>query len=140
MEQQVLQFMNNHWTLCLAFAGILVLVGINELIHKKRSPKALSVAAAVESINHQHAVVIDLRDKELYRAGHILGASCMTAEELTKNNAHKTSPLILVCARGLQSAALAVKLSKQGFTQPMILAGGMSAWQTAGFPLVKGNK
>jgi rhodanese-related sulfurtransferase len=52
---------------------------------------------------------------------------------------YKEKPLILACAKGLQSPALAAKLRTKGFLQPMVLAGGIAAWQTAGLPLVKGK-
>jgi rhodanese-related sulfurtransferase len=52
---------------------------------------------------------------------------------------YKTKPVILVCARGLQSVVVATQLRSKGFTQPMILAGGITAWQAAGLPLVKGK-
>ena len=140
MEQQIMQFLVNHWALCLAFVGIIAIILINELVTKKQSPKTLSPSAAVEYINHEQAVVIDLRDKELFRSGHIIGALCLTTEELPRLVKYKTSPLILVCLRGLQSTTLALKLRKEGFTQAMVLNGGMNAWQAAGLPMVKGKK
>ena len=47
--------------------------------------------------------------------------------------------MILVCARGTQAPALAKKLRSQGFTELLVLAGGMAAWQGCDLPLVKGK-
>ena len=68
------QFITNHWQLWLALVIILLLIFINELLTQKKRAKELSPADAVDMINHENAVVIDLRDAELYRAGHIINA------------------------------------------------------------------
>lgn len=139
--QQLTQFTTNHWQLVLALIVILIIIFINELISLKKRDKELSPSAAVEMINHENAVVFDLRDAEAFRAGHIIDAIHVSADELSEKRMekYKTKPVILACARGLQSAALATKLRTRGFTQPMVLAGGITAWQTAGLPLIKGK-
>lgn len=138
---QLGQFITNHWALWLALVVVLSLVLINELHSQKKRAKELSPNAAIDLINHENAVVIDLREPELFRAGHIIGAICTPTDDFSQKRMekYKTKPLILVCARGLQSGVIATKLRTQGFTQPMILAGGISAWQAAGLPLVKGK-
>ena len=140
MEQQVIQFISNHTLLCLAFIGIMILIAINEYVTQQLSPKSLNSAAAVTSINQDQAVVIDIRPEEAFRAGHIISAIHIPADNLKRIEPYKNKPLIIVCANGLQSNKLATKLRKQGFTQPMILNGGMSAWQAANLPVVKGKK
>lgn len=138
---QLEQFILNHWTLCLALVVILIFIFINELLMQKNRAKSVSPAAAIELINHENAVVMDMRDPETFRAGHIIDAICSPADDFNEKRMekYKTKPVILVCARGIQAAALATKLRTQGFTQPMVLAGGIAAWQAAGLPLVKGK-
>lgn len=134
------QFITNHWQLWLAFIVILLLIFINELITQKKKAKELSPQSAIDLINNENAVVIDLRDKESFKNGHIIDAIHCTAEdfEQAKMNKYKNKPIILVCARGLQSPAIAAKISTMGF-QPMVLGGGIAAWQNADLPLVKGK-
>lgn len=138
---QVGQFIINHWGLWLALILILVLTLINELLSRKKHAKELSPAAAVNFINHEEAVVIDLRDAEAFRQGHIIDAISASEEDFAQQrmDKYKNKPLILVCIRGLQSATLAAKLKQKGFLQPMVLAGGITAWQAAELPLVKGK-
>ena len=138
---QLEQFILNHGTLWLALVFILLLIFINELMAQRKQAKTLSPAAAVDLINHKDAVVIDLREPELFKAGHIIDAICVPTDDFSQKRMekYKSKPLILVCTRGLQSAALATKLREQGFTEPMVLAGGITAWQTANLPLVKGK-
>lgn len=138
---QIGQFILNHWPLWLALIVILLLIFINELQSQKKQAKALSPQAAVNLINHQDAVVIDIRDAESFRKNHIIDAIRTSEEDFQKQrmDKYKEKPLILVCARGLQSAQLAAKLREQGFSQPLVLAGGMNAWQAADLPVVKGK-
>ena len=135
------QFITNHWELWLALVAIFLLIFINERFAQKKRAKELSPSAAVEMINHQNAAVMDLREVEIFRAGHIIDAIRVSAEDFTqpRMEKYKNKPIILVCQRGLQSAALAAKLRQQGFTEPLVLAGGIAAWSAASLPLVKGK-
>jgi rhodanese-related sulfurtransferase len=134
------QFIINHWQLCLALIVILLLTFINELVSQKKKAKELSPQAAVDLINNENAVVIDLRDKEIFKQGHIIDSINIKNEDfdLQKMDKYKNKPIILVCARGLQSQSLANKIRTQGY-QPQVLAGGITAWQNADLPLVKGK-
>lgn len=139
---QIVAFILNHWGLWLALLVVLVLIFINELLSMRQSAQELSPAAAVDKINHDNACVIDLRGTQSFRAGHIIHAISATAEDFTNGrmDKYKTKPLILVCERGLQSQSLAAKLRGHGFTNPMVLSGGLSAWTAANLPVVKGKK
>ncbi|ARG96772.1 rhodanese-like domain-containing protein [Legionella micdadei] len=135
------QFITNHWGLWLALAIVLALIFINELLTQRKKAKEISPQTAVNLINHENAVVVDLREAELFRKGHIIDAVRATPDDFTQQrmDKYKTKPIILVCARGLQSAQLAAKLQAQGFSKLMVLSGGITAWQTAELPLVKGK-
>ncbi|HRD69835.1 MAG TPA: rhodanese-like domain-containing protein [Legionella sp.] len=132
------QFIMNHWLLWLALIAVLLLTFINELMSQKNKAKELTPHAAVDLINNENAVVIDTRDKESFKNGHIIDAINVKAEDFDdkKMNKYKNKPVILVCARGLQSPALAAKIQAQGY-QPMVLKGGLAAWQNADLPIVK---
>lgn len=140
MLNQLQDFIVHHWELWLALFAVLSLLLINEYLTKKQGPQSLSTAAAIDAMNHQDAVVIDMRDAEAFKSGHVVGSKNLPGEALEKLEKYKTKPLLLVCARGLQSSALGVKLRKQGFTNVMMLAGGITAWKTADLPLTKGKK
>lgn len=140
MANQLQAFILHHWELWVALFTVLSLLLINEYLTKKKGPQALSTAAAIDAINHQDAIVVDIRSSEIFKAGHVVDSKNLPASPLAKFEKYKTNPLIIVCERGLQSTALAVKLRKQGFTNVMILAGGITAWKTANLPLVKSKK
>lgn len=139
--EQLGHFMINHWPLWLGFFSILLLIFINELKMQNQRAKEISPAAAVDLINHKNAVIFDIRSNENFHKGHIVNAIQMTSDELLQKSldTYLSTPLILVCERGLQSAQLATKLRKKGLTQLEVLAGGMDAWKAAGLPIVKGK-
>lgn len=139
MEKQLFTFVMNHWSLWLAFLGVLFLMFANEHFVKKKGPKHLTPSAAVNAINHDKAIIVDIRDAEAFRQSHIVDAANLPNAPLNQLEKYKTKPFILVCARGLQSPPLAVKLRKQGFNQVMVLTGGIAAWKAASLPLIKGK-
>lgn len=134
------QFITNHWQLWLLFIVILFLTFINELITQKKKAKELSPQAVVDMINNENALIIDLRDKELFKKGHIIDSINAKSEdfEQQKMDKYKDKPIILVCARGIEAPSLAAKIRTQGY-QPSVLGGGIAAWQSADLPLVKGK-
>ncbi len=134
------QFIINHWQLWLVFIVILLLTFINELATQKKKAKELTPQAAVDLINHENAVVIDLREKEAFKQGHIIDAINAQSDdfEQQKMNKYKNTPIILIAARPLDAQTLANKIRAQGY-QPHVLSGGIAAWQNADLPLVKGK-
>jgi len=140
--EQLTQFISKHWELWLALIIILILIFINEVLSKKKRAAQLSPSVAVDMINDDKATVIDLRDEETYRNGHIIHSIRASAEDFHQGrmDKFKSKPVILVCARGVQAAALATSLKEKGFEQPMVLAGGIDAWKAANLPTVKAKK
>lgn len=134
------QFITNHWQLWLLFIVVLFLTFLNELITQKKKAKELSPQAAVDLINNENALVIDLRDKESFKKGHIIDSINANDEDFSqqKMDKYKNKPIILVCARGLLTPAVANKIKTQGY-QPLVLAGGIEGWKNADLPLVKGK-
>lgn len=138
---QLGQFIINHWALCLALVIVLAIIFINERLDLRKRAKQLSPQGVVSLINNDGATVIDLREMEIWRSGHIIDAIRASVEDFEQGrmDKYKNLPVVLVCARGQQSAALAIKLRTMGFSNPIVMAGGMNAWQADGLPLIKGK-
>ncbi|MEE9452233.1 MAG: rhodanese-like domain-containing protein [Gammaproteobacteria bacterium] len=140
---QFLQFIINNWYLWLAFCVILALL----IHHESRSTVAgvllLSPQGIVEKINHEDAVVIDIRDATAYDKGHILQALHIPQSEinnkLNKLRKYKDKPLIVICENGQQSPQAGKLLCKEGFEEILSLKGGMRTWREADLPLAKGK-
>lgn len=139
--QQIEAFIINHWDLWLALIIILFLIFINERLTQKKRPPMLSAAGLVELMNQQDAVVVDIRDKELFHAGHIINAIRASAEdfETERMKQYQDKPIVLVCTKGLQAESLALTLRNKGYKNIMVLNGGMNTWSQASMPLVKGK-
>lgn len=101
----------------------------------------LSANAAVQLINREKAVVLDVREPAEYAAGHVVGAKNLPLgqleqqlPELVKN---KATPLVLVCGTGaFANRGLAVA-KKLGYAQAQSLSGGLTAWKDANLPVEK---
>ena len=93
---------------------------------------------AVQLINREKAVLIDVSEPAEYAAGHVAGANNVplassTAQDLPKN---KTLPLVVVCPTGAR--ARAPSPAAQGrLRQRAALAGGLAAWREANLPVEK---
>ena len=111
------------------------------MIQKSRSGAALSPSQAVQMMNHQHAVLVDIRDAAAFQAGHIPQARNLPVADFEKKIASlpKNKPVILVCEIGRSAVSAAVQLRKLGIADVTVLDGGLRAWSTAGLP-VTANK
>jgi len=100
----------------------------------------VSTADAVQLINRQKAVLIDISEPAQYAAGHPLGAksvplaSLETSRELPKN---KAVPVVVVCPTGSRAPRAVAVLKKLGFENARALAGGLDAWRAANLPIEK---
>ena len=100
----------------------------------------MSPNEAVQLINREKAVLIDVSESAEYASGHVAGsknvplASLETSDDLPKN---KALPLVLVCTTGARAARAAGTLKKRGFDQTRVLAGCLRAWREANLPVEK---
>ncbi len=102
---------------------------------------ALTASGAVQLINREKAVVVDVGDEAEFAAGHVTGAKHVPLNELEERLVatvkNKTVPLILVCANGARSARAVATAKKLGYEQAQSLGGGLKAWKEANLPLEK---
>lgn len=140
MEQHLGQFIINHWQLWLALIVVLLIIFINELSIQRTQAKELTPQTAIDLINNENALVIDLRDQEAFKQGHIINSLNFKSEDFAhqKIEKFKNKPLILICNKNSEAQSIIKKLNTQGY-QPRILTGGITAWQNADLPLVKGK-
>jgi rhodanese-related sulfurtransferase len=138
--QQLLDYIAHHPF----FVGAAVLAAIVVLAYELRARiqafAALSSAQAVRMMN-QGALVIDLRSKELYDAGHIVDARHVPAAELESQadalKKWREKNVITYCDSGANGASAARTLTKLGFTKVFNLEGGLNAWVKDNLPLAK---
>ena len=100
----------------------------------------VSAADAVQLINRERAVLIDVSEPAEYAAGHVAGsrnvplASLEGSRDLPKN---KSLPVVVVSPTGTRAPRAVAVLRKLGFENARSLAGGLNAWRAANLPVEK---
>ncbi|PZU41847.1 MAG: sulfurtransferase [Acidovorax sp.] len=101
----------------------------------------LGTAQAVQLINREKAVVIDVCEPEEFAAGHVGGAKNIPLgqlqERLPQVVKNKAVPIILVCAKGARASRAAGIAKGLGYEKAQALAGGLAAWREANLPVEK---
>ena len=85
------------------------------------------------------AVTIDVREPDEYVAGHVPGARLMPMGEVPSRLTElpRARPVYVICQSGNRSQAIAHLLVRQGFDARSV-AGGTTAWEALGYPVVRG--
>lgn len=121
------------------FSGTMLLWSV--FGNRIRGIREADCTAALQLINHKNALVLDVRNDEEYKAGHILNSMQIPLGKLNERigdlEKYKDQPIVLVCRSGSRSVAACSMLGKSGFSQVYNLAGGIIAWQKANLPLRK---
>lgn len=138
---QFIDFSLRHWELWLAFFVLLGLFFGLEFHGKATGIPAISPQQATLLINREDAVVLDLRNTDIFAKGTIIGAINIPLTEFEAKQAqldkHQTKPIILVTSQGQSPSKIVALLKLRGFNKINHLNGGISAWQSAGLPLKK---
>ncbi len=102
---------------------------------------ALTASAAVQLINREKGVVIDVSEPEEFAAGHVGGAKniplAQLEERLPQVVKNKALPVVFVCAKGARAQRAVAVAKKLGFDNAQALAGGLKAWKEASLPVEK---
>ena len=101
----------------------------------------LNVSAAVQLINREKAVLIDVCETEEFAAGHAGGAKNVPLGQLEQKLPevvkNKALPVILMCATGARGSRALAIAKKLGYEQAQSLGGGLRAWKDANLPVEK---
>lgn len=90
------------------------------------------------------STLLDVRDKEEYRDGHLAGAISlprgfleMRVEDTVPD---KDTPIIAYCAGGTRSLIAARTLKEMGYSNVVSMTGGFTAWKNAGMSFVQDHQ
>lgn len=129
---------NNIWNIVMAVTSGLMLFW-SFYGHRIRGIKDVDTVEALNLVNHQNALVLDVREESEFKAGHILNAKWVPLGSLAARvgelQRYREQPIVVVCRSGNRSAAACALLGKQGFTGAVNLAGGVTAWGKSNLPL-----
>jgi hydroxyacylglutathione hydrolase len=97
----------------------------------------------VQSLSHNLADydVLDVRNPDEWKDGHIEGANHLPAYEIiggeTPKDERRTKPLAVICGSGYRSSVASSVLMARGLRNVVNVTGGMSAWNDAGLPTTR---
>lgn len=135
--EQFIEFIGNHPILAALW---LVAMGAIVFYHQRTGSKSVSPQGAVMLINRSDAVVVDVRDKKEFEAGHIVDSINIPLISLKKRavelKKHASKPVVVVCKLGQHAGEAAKILGEEGHEDVVKLAGGVTEWKAQSLPLV----
>ena len=138
--QDLTHFLAQHWLLVIAFVVVLLFYVTEEMKSQGKGGGTVNPEGAVRLMNREDAAVLDLRSPSIFKKGHIINAINIAKADID-SNMHKlkkfqSKKLVVVCQQGNDSGRVALSLRREGFSHPMVLAGGMDAWTAAKLPVI----
>lgn len=134
---RVFEFMGNHPMLVSSFIALLIAFVVTE---SQRGGRRISGNELSRLVNLQDARVIDIRNVQEFREGHITGSMNVPYSQVSEKAAELVKlgkPLIVVCALGQVASTAAKTLKLAGATDISFLGDGISGWRQQGLPLVR---
>ena len=135
---RLIEFASNHYMLVSAFS---LLLAYFFALESRRSGKPVSPQQATDLVNNEEGVIVDVRDADDFRAGHIAGSinipSSQLGDRFAELEKYKDKPVILTCKAGPTASAAGKVLKSKGFTRLSRLQGGLQGWRDEKLPVVK---
>lgn len=140
MEEYIV-FARNHPLLIMGLVTIVGMIVWTEFSRFTRKYQQVNTTQAVQILNQDNSVVVDVREDNEVSAGKIKGAKHIPLGQLKKRlvelESAKNKPILVYCRSGSRSAHACSVLTKEGFANVSNLAGGMIAWESANLPVAK---
>lgn len=132
-----LEFAAQQWIL---MAALVAAIGLLISHEGRKSGPALSPQQAINLINGEDGVFVDLRDSAAFKQGHIVDAMHIPMAKLGERTSEleefRDRPVVLVCNMGQQAGAAGKQLRAAGFNRVYKMAGGMIEWSNLQLPTV----
>ncbi len=107
----------------------------------RQSVKEIDTREAIQLINYQDALVLDVRDDSEYAEGHLPNSKHIPTEKIEERwhelEKFKDIPIVVIYRSGIRSHHASSVLHKNGFAQVRNLMGGIDTWRRASLPIVK---
>ncbi len=138
---EYIEFAQRHPILVMGFVAVLGLIIWVEWGRLTRKYKQLDTNQAVQLMNRDHSLVLDVREDKELGEGKIQEARHIALKDLDKRiaelNKHKDAPVLVYCRSGNRSGMACGMLTKAGFSDVNNLSGGFAAWESANLPISK---
>lgn len=137
MIEQVFEFAVNRWELVTAFAVLLLAL---LYVESQRAGRKVAPSEAVRLLNHDEAVIVDVREKKEFSEGHIKGAIHIPMAKLKESEKQlkkHSDKLIIIVDKAGQHSGMAIKgLPNREQLSVARMDGGMMDWRNANLPVV----
>lgn len=132
------EFIGNHLVLVGALVAVIALLAWNLMKDSFSGIPQVSPAEMTRLINHEDAVILDMRGAGEFNGGHVLSAINIPAAELVglirELEKYRDRPVVCYDSGGTSVKSIAA-LKAAGLDKLYNLRGGLNAWQAAGLPL-----
>lgn len=130
--ERIVEFIGNHPLLTGALAAAVVALIAYEISRLLRKWRELGTLEAVQLLNREDPVVLDVSNSSDYAKGHIRGALHMPPSRIEAGNQqllkYRERPVLVYCRNNQVAPQMASRLVKLGFTNVSVLAGGLTQW------------
>ena len=94
--------------------------------------KFIELNQAINKINNDSPIVVDIRDKDSFKQGHIDGALNLSNDNIDHfvSDTKKNQSIIVCCYHGNSSQRAAQFLTERGFKDVYSLNGGYENWKS----------
>ena len=101
--------------------------------------KRITPSQAVDLINNNDAIFVDIRQKDSFESGHIHGSINVQKDSFGKQEhlLNKGKAVVVITENGLDAGGAGVELLKLGIEEVYLLKDGLISWQEESLPLVK---
>lgn len=138
---EIRPFIENHPILSMSWIVLLIMVVYLTLKTKLSKVKIITNGQAIQLINNENAIIVDVRSNDDFKRGHITNSYNILPIDI-QNGSIKTiekfkeSPIIVVTDLGaaLKSGG---NLINAGFTNVYTLNDGISGWNNENLPLIR---
>ena len=133
----LIEFFSQQWLLVLALAATLTMLFLHE---SRKAGPAVSPQQAINLVNGEGGIFLDIRDGAEYSKAHIADAKHIPLTQLGTRKAElagfEDKPLIVICKLGQSSGTATRQLREAGFSRAQKMSGGMMEWDAMKLPVV----
>lgn len=139
---EIIPFVKNHLLLSLGWVVLFIAIIVLTIKSKLSKVKIINNAQAINMINKQNAIIVDIRSADSFKKGHVTESHNVLPIDI-KNASAKTIDkfkedlIILIDENGLSSTNIGEILVKQGFLHVYALKDGIAGWNGENLPLVR---
>jgi len=133
-----LEFLAQQWILV---SALLAAVGMLVFHESRKAGPSLTPQQAINLVNTEQGVFLDVRDGGDFKQGHIADALHIPAakvpDRLAELDKHRDRPIVIVCKMGQQAGLAGKQLRAAGYNKVYKMAGGMLEWGNLQLPTVR---